>query len=295
LVGAVAILVPLLTMLWLDAEHNFGYAGLWLIPLGMLFAGAASSEIMMLRTDQKWTPDVTAAAAGSLVAAAIMFVPVFYRKPACPLGTWGWTAIALFAALVVVCALKMRTYREGKDAMLPHVVFSVVYIILPLSFLLQTRLLHLDQWGVIAVLSVATIVKFSDAGAYFVGRFFGKRPMAPILSPKKTIEGAIGGIVTAVLVAMILHFHFFPYLFGVHHAPRHAMGILTLVVYGLSITVAGIFGDLAESYLKRTAGQKDSAKWLPGLGGCLDVLDSVLWAAPVGYLWWAADALGPAV
>jgi phosphatidate cytidylyltransferase len=69
--------------------------------------------------------------------------------------------------------------------------------------------------------------------------------------------------------------------------------MLLIAGYGLSLAMAGIFGDLAESYLKRVCGQKDSAKWLPGLGGCLDVLDSALWAAPVGYLWWVAGLIGP--
>ena len=113
------------------------------------------------------------------------------------------------------------------------------------------------------------------------------------LAPRKTIEGAIGGALVAVAVAMVLHFHLFPRLFDVHHAATDTKGIVLIAAYGLALALAGMFGDLAESYLKRVAGQKDSAKWLPGLGGCLDVLDSVLWAAPIGYLWWAAGLLGP--
>jgi phosphatidate cytidylyltransferase len=102
-----------------------------------------------------------------------------------------------------------------------------------------------------------------DAGAYYVGRALGKHKLAPSISPGKTWEGAVGGLVAALAMATLAHFWFFREL------PL--------------MTVVGIFGDLAESALKRGAGAKDAANLLPGHGGILDRLDSLLFNAPLIY------------
>lgn len=294
LMAAVALIVPLVSMLWLDGHYNWGVPGIWLIPLGLLMVTSSCSEIVMLSTDQKWTPVVTRTVLAGLLAAGLMLVPIVYRPEDCPLGNWGWTVGGLFAALALLLLMQMRELGQPEsDRALPLMGFAIAYVIVPLSFVLQLRLLHLDAWGIAAVTSVAAIVKCSDAGAYFVGRLVGKRPLAPRLSPKKTIEGAGGGIAVAALVAIGLHLHVLPWLFDVPPASPHLMSLAGLALYGLILAVAGIFGDLAVSYLKRTYHQKDSGSWLPGLGGSLDILDSVLWAAPVAYLCWAAKLIGP--
>jgi phosphatidate cytidylyltransferase len=109
--------------------------------------------------------------------------------------------------------------------------------------------------------------------------------MAPYLSPGKTWEGAVGAMLFAVLGSWVV-FHFLR---------RHMIAgeIVELsawqwIAYGLLVGVTGMVGDLAESLLKRDAGAKNSSAWMPGLGGVLDVLDSILFAAPVAYLCWAA-------
>ena len=112
----------------------------------------------------------------------------------------------------------------------------------------------------------------SDIGAYYVGRAFGKHKLAPSVSPGKTWEGAIGGLVAALGMATLAHFWFFPEL------PLKWGLPLALVM-----TVLGILGDLTESALKRGAGTKDAAKILPGHGGMLDRLDSLLFNAPLLY------------
>src|SRR6185503_4640214 len=112
----------------------------------------------------------------------------------------------------------------------------------------------------------------SDAGAYYTGRALGKRKLAPSISPGKTWEGAVGGVVAALAMATLAHFWFFRELPLKYMLPL--AGVMALL---------GIFGDLAESALKRGAGAKDAANILPGHGGILDRLDSLLFNAPVIY------------
>jgi phosphatidate cytidylyltransferase len=112
----------------------------------------------------------------------------------------------------------------------------------------------------------------ADAGAYYAGRALGKRKLAPSISPGKTWEGAVGGVLAALAMATLAHFWFFREL------PLKFMLPLAVVM-----TVVGIFGDLAESALKRGAGAKDTASILPGHGGILDRLDSLLFNAPLIY------------
>jgi phosphatidate cytidylyltransferase len=116
------------------------------------------------------------------------------------------------------------------------------------------------------------VIMGSDTGAYYVGKAFGKHKLAPAISPGKTWEGVVGGLATALLLAAISHYWFFRELPLKWALPLAAM-----------MTILGIFGDLTESALKRGAGAKDAAKTLPGHGGLLDRLDSLLFNAPVIY------------
>ncbi|HEX7772064.1 MAG TPA: phosphatidate cytidylyltransferase, partial [Pyrinomonadaceae bacterium] len=112
----------------------------------------------------------------------------------------------------------------------------------------------------------------SDTGAYYTGRAIGKRKLAPTISPGKTWEGAVGGVVAALLMAVLAHFWFFRELPLKYMIPLAAI-----------MALLGILGDLAESALKRGAGAKDAANILPGHGGILDRLDSLLFNAPLIY------------
>jgi phosphatidate cytidylyltransferase len=114
--------------------------------------------------------------------------------------------------------------------------------------------------------------------------------MSPVLSPKKTIEGAVGGIAAACLGAWICRAWIVPNLVG---ASQSRGTVLGWMVYALVLAVAGMLGDLAESLLKRDAQRKDSSSWLPGLGGVLDVLDSLVFAAAPAYACWVGGLVGP--
>jgi phosphatidate cytidylyltransferase len=108
--------------------------------------------------------------------------------------------------------------------------------------------------------------------SYYTGRTFGKRPLAPTISPKKTVEGAIGGMVFGTLAMTV----------GGHYVFASPIWILALL--GAAISLLGIVGDLFESLLKRSAGMKDSSNLIPGHGGVLDRIDSWLFTAPVYYM-----------
>ncbi len=123
------------------------------------------------------------------------------------------------------------------------------------------------------------VVKVQDIGAYFTGRFLGKHKMAPRISPKKSLEGLAGGLVTSMLVAALFY-----------HLAGESLGIIKpgwghIVFLGLLLGATGVVGDLFESYLKRACATKDSSAAVPGMGGILDVIDSLLPAAPVMFVY----------
>jgi phosphatidate cytidylyltransferase len=130
----------------------------------------------------------------------------------------------------------------------------------------------------------------ADTGAYFFGRAFGRHKMTPLLSPGKTWEGAAGGILTACAASWACFHWFGPWLVQSQYVEPP---VIASLLYGLILAAAGMHGDLAESLLKRDMQRKDSSTWLPGLGGVLDIVDSVLVAAPCAYLCWVLGLVGP--
>ena len=123
-----------------------------------------------------------------------------------------------------------------------------------------------------AIFVLFGIIWAGDSAAYYTGRALGRHKLAPHISPKKTVEGAIGGLAASVIAGILMG----QWLLG------ESIGMLAIVSF--SCAIAGQVGDLAESALKRSAGVKDSSAILPGHGGMLDRLDSLLFAAPVFYL-----------
>lgn len=122
------------------------------------------------------------------------------------------------------------------------------------------------------ILFLLLVTWAGDAGAYYFGKAFGRRPLAPRVSPNKTIEGALGGLASGVAVVWLGQQIFLPML---------SMG--EVVFLGLFLGVLGMFGDLTESMFKRSAGIKDSGGWIPAHGGLLDKVDSLLFTAPALY------------
>jgi phosphatidate cytidylyltransferase len=119
------------------------------------------------------------------------------------------------------------------------------------------------------------VVWVGDAGAYYVGKTFGKRRLSPRISPKKTVEGLVGGVIASIIAAVVIHFTFFP-TFPLLHA----------AIAGAGLALAGVVGDLAESMWKRSAAVKDSGTLIPGHGGFLDRFDSIFYTTPLLYVYW---------
>jgi phosphatidate cytidylyltransferase len=169
-------------------------------------------------------------------------------------------------ALVVAVLGAIELWRLVGAAAVP---MAIVYLALPLAALVQIRLIAGPQ----AVFLVMLTIMVSDTAQYYSGRAFGRRPLAPRISPKKTIEGAIGGFIIATAMFVVV---------GAWWAPT--MGVAFRVGLGLALVALGIAGDLFESFLKRRAGVKDSSNLIPGHGGVLDRIDALLFAAPVYFL-----------
>ncbi len=131
--------------------------------------------------------------------------------------------------------------------------------------------------GRMMVLYLVGVVKISDVGAFFTGRSLGRHKLFPRLSPKKTWEGLIGGIVSSVVMSLL----FFWLTDG--SLGKVQFGLHDALILGLVLPVVGVMGDLFESLLKRAADIKDSGSLIPGMGGVLDVLDSLLFGAPLLY------------
>jgi len=192
--------------------------------------------------------------------------------------------LVLMAGLIVVGAVSIGRGRPapGVLADAAATLFAAIYIGLPLGALAAVRgilgafAVRSDfPWpfgdGRAVLMVLLAVIVVSDSAQYYTGRAFGRRPLSPAISPKKTVEGAIGGAVSGTL-AMALAGH---YVF------RSPMWMLALL--GATISLLGIVGDLFESLLKRSAGVKDSSHLIPGHGGVLDRIDSWLFAAPVYY------------
>jgi phosphatidate cytidylyltransferase len=120
------------------------------------------------------------------------------------------------------------------------------------------------------------VVWIGDAGAYYVGKAFGRHKLSPRISPKKTVEGLVGGMITSTIAAIVIHFTFFPE-FPLVHA----------VIAGVILSACGVVGDLAESLWKRSADVKDSGTLIPGHGGFFDRFDSIFFTAPILYTHWS--------
>jgi phosphatidate cytidylyltransferase len=152
--------------------------------------------------------------------------------------------------------------------------FGPLYVGVPLTLLALLRRDLGDGVGPGYVVVTIMFAWFADTGGYFAGRFLGKRKLYEAVSPKKTVEGAIGGLAGSVLGAVLAHFWFLPSLSLAHGIP------LALVA-----SVCGQAGDLGESALKRSTGVKDSGAIVPGHGGILDRVDALMLTSAVTYLY----------
>lgn len=177
----------------------------------------------------------------------------------------------------------LNRFRKKEEALINVAVdfFGVAYVAVPLSYMLGILYpiggsAFDGRWW---LFYLVVVTKITDIGAYFVGRLFGKKALAPTLSPQKTIEGAVGGLACAVGFSLGLVF-----LGRIYAGSSFPLEYLDALWLGLLIGVFGQIGDLAESLLKRDANVKDSNR-IPGIGGVLDLIDSLIFTAPIVYFY----------
>ncbi|MET3682170.1 phosphatidate cytidylyltransferase [Alkalibacillus flavidus] len=173
------------------------------------------------------------------------------------------TEVALLIAFVLLAYIVLVKNRITYSDV-AFIVLSFIYVSVGFATVAETRLLGLDY-----LLFVLLIIWFTDTGAYLVGRSLGKRKLWPEISPKKTIAGFIGGIISAIVIAL---------LFEMIH-PLYD-NIVSVIVISFIGSILAQIGDLVESALKRTYGVKDSGTILPGHGGILDRFDSLIFMLP---------------
>ncbi|MDK6805335.1 phosphatidate cytidylyltransferase [Aerococcus sp. UMB7834] len=173
-----------------------------------------------------------------------------------------------YTGVVIFLSLMVHRPERLDFSLIAKITLAALYVGRGYHFLILGR-----EMGLLAILFVLVIIWSNDTFAYLTGRAIGRRPLAPAISPNKTIEGSIGGIVGAFLVSLI-----FDYFFNIYQLSF--LGNLILVIL---LCLAGQMGDLVESSIKRQYHVKDSGKLLPGHGGFLDRFDNILFVLPIFY------------
>ncbi|MFA5156908.1 MAG: phosphatidate cytidylyltransferase [Candidatus Omnitrophota bacterium] len=187
--------------------------------------------------------------------------------------TKNWELLLIVLALLFLLVMQFRR-RENSGTIvdISTTLFGILYVSWFFSFMIKIRYL---EAGLGLFLSVLLITKLGDIGAYFIGSRLGRTPLIPRISPNKSVEGAIGGLLFSVIGALI-------------SKPFLNLSYPHLIFIGSALGVLGQLGDLSESLIKRDCQIKDSGRLFPGMGGVLDIIDSLLFTAPAFYFYISA-------
>ncbi|HEY2799374.1 MAG TPA: CDP-archaeol synthase [Chthoniobacterales bacterium] len=264
---------------------------LWSVALFIVFAGyelgfyALISLVGMIALwefygmlDHKGLPNFKITA---MICGAIMLVGSFYYFSRYgPARSYDFeTAVLLFFLLTVFTRQMFGGLRDDEPLKtMAYTLFGLLYVLWLYNFITKIvyvtpRLPDGSVTGQFYVFYCIAITKFSDMGAYLTGSMIGRHPLIPHISPKKTWEGFVGALFFSLLASVGL-FELMPGHFSV-------LTLTHAVVLGLLLGFAAVIGDLAESIIKRSTGVKDSGNMLPGIGGALDLVDSLLFTAPL--------------
>ena len=240
--------------------------GTILCAMILLLAVPAQFEIAGLAKNAEAVIFKPIAIAASVLLAGSWYFSQFYEIP----GVFQryYTLFVLAGTLLTLFVFQARKFgTKGTIVNVAANLFSVIYLGFLSSFVLAIRI----EFGLWPLLMFVFVIKFSDIGAYTVGRICGKHKFSPVISPGKTWEGLAGAAIFSMIVALV-----FAWFAGV-------MEIWEALLFGALFAYLGQLGDLAESMIKRDAEQKDSSTSIPGFGGVLDVIDSPLVTAPLAY------------
>lgn len=276
------------TRQWMEtryAAENFrgGIGGLGLLAIMALINPIAILELAVLFTPKQVRPYRIIAAAGAFLLVLHAFLTQF--PPFRLIAASSFAFIVVF--IMLAAALRRALKRETQDAIvhMAGTVLATLYVGGLSWFLMAIRVKHSEgphdfhgtTW---VILSILLMVKSTDIGAYFGGRAFGQHKLIPWLSPGKTWEGLVCGLLTAGIVGVLCTWPWRgPHIYPIPHVPPWKGLIFGAVIGGI-----GQLGDLLESLMKRDAAVKDSGHLVPGFGGILDIIDSPLLAAPFAYI-----------
>ncbi len=196
------------------------------------------------------------------------------------------TDLFIFGVLLLSLAAVSSSHTKERLKSFMSTLVGLLYIPFMLHFFMRILLdgeLHGFSHATTLFLAiwVLAVAKFNDVGALLTGLMFGKNKMAPNMSPGKTWEGAVGGVLTSVLIAVLLIY--LDSLFKTNWSPP-SLTYLEAAIMAVPIAIAAIVSDLMESAFKRAAGMKDSGNIIPGIGGAFDLTDSLILAGPLAYL-----------
>ena len=271
----------------------------WLLPVAVVLAVGSVDEIAQLFATRDIVLPVwlLRMAVVAMVLAAAAGSGAFASTPstASPLDAMGWTAVTAVFAVVGLFVGEIAVYRPQGAAIdrLTGGAFVIAFLGLPLACVVGLRLLTAgssgsdqtgrEYLGMLPLVSLVAVAKAGDIAAYLGGTLLGRHRMTPTVSPGKTWEGAAASLIGSSAVAWIVLEYF--------GSQAKALPWGGWLVFGICVGVAAMVGDLAESLLKRECGAKDSGRFLGGLGGVLDLVDSLLFAAPVAWLLWVLGGL----
>ena len=283
-----AILIPVLIGIFV-LDHRSGESAPYLFGLSLLLVWRAAYEFADLLKTRSFSPSFPLIGCCSTLIVAATWLPHFAASgdvASLPTDLSGSDSAMIVFGLSILAAFLRGAirYREPGSTMetLGADILGIAYLGVLLSVTAQLRWVAGIQAGYLVLASLVIGAKCGDIGGYTLGRLFGKKKLVPTLSPGKTWMGAFGALLGSSL-AVTAWLHFAPGYFFDNGIPCE---IVWSLVYGAVIGVVGLVGDLAESLIKRDVGKKDSAVLLPGFGGLLDLLDSVLYAGPVAVVLW---------
>lgn len=230
-----------------------------------LFIGLGLYEFFRLSGAKKIFP-LSFAYIGIFSGMLLPYITYLYRP------TGGIWEMVFFIIILITLFIIHFTRKESQNAvnLIAVTLFAIFYIGWFFTFLVKIRFLE-DGHKLVAYLLLVT--KSGDIGAYLLGSNFGRHKLIPRISPNKSVEGAIGGFIFSIACAVIL---------GRYYISWMSFGFI--LASGILIGIFAQLGDLAESLIKRDYEVKDSSVFLPGLGGMLDVIDSILFTAPIFYI-----------
>lgn len=283
------LIAVLLGVLYLD-EWLAPWFPLWFL-FSMLALSAAAVELVGLLSTAVCGPSLNSVLGGVMAIVVANWVPhladslverttdSLAPEPVDAVAVLSWPLLTFVGVLMVSFLVQsVQFVKPGRTmATIAGTILVIAYVGLLGSFIIQMRWLECSRHGMAPLLLLIATAKGADTGAYSLGRLIGRHKLWPSLSPNKTVEGAIGGMVFAVACALLVRLAIRA-MFA-----SFTLGWLQTVGYGLLVGFTAQLGDLMESMIKRDCERKDASSAVPGFGGVLDVLDSLLFAGPVAY------------